>query len=166
RNITRFPTDFMFQLTEEEYSSLKMQPFLTDADQPVVTPEKNLKSQNATSKGTKATSKSQNATSSSTHGGRRTMPYVFTEHGTVMLASVLNSPKAVHASIQVVKAFVRLRELMLANKDLAKKLDSLEEKYDKQFAAVFDAVRRLMEAPEKPAPRKRIGYKRKSDAKE
>lgn len=93
------------------------------------------------------------------------MPYVFTEHGTVMLASVLNSPQAIHASIQVVKAFVRLRELLLANKDLAKKLDELEKKYDKQFVAVFDAIRKLMAPPPpKPVPeKKRVGYRRKDE---
>lgn len=104
---------------------------------------------------------SQSATSS--HGGRRKLPYVFTEHGTVMLASVLNSPKAVHASIQVVKAFVRLRELISANKTLSKRLDELEDNYDKKFAVVFDAIRRLMAPPAKETERKRVGYKRKDE---
>lgn len=103
---------------------------------------------------------SQIATSSDRWGGRRKLPYVFTEHGTVMLASVLNSPQAVHASIQVVKAFVRLREMLIANKELAQKLNALEGKYDKQFAVVFDAIRKLMSPSNSPAPRKKIGYKR------
>ena len=97
------------------------------------------------------------ATSNENRGGRRYFPYVFTEHGAVMLASVLNSPTAVKASIQVVKAFVRLREMLIANKELAEKLDLLEKKYDKNFAVVFDAIRRLMDPP--VAKRKKIGYR-------
>lgn len=150
RNSNRFPKDFMFQLTEKEYESLRSQYAISND------PEDNLRSQNATSN-----LKSQIVISS--HGGRRKLPYVFTEHGPVMLASVLNSPKAVHARIQVVKAFVRLRELMIANKDLSKKLDSLEEKYDRNFAVVFDAIRRLMAPPVKQGERKRVGYKRKNE---
>jgi len=84
-------------------------------------------------------------------------PYAFTEHGALMLASVLNSRVAVAASIQIVRAFVRLRELALTHKDLAGKLDALEKKYDAQFKVVFDAIRQLM-AP--PTPRtKRIGFR-------
>ena len=75
-----------------------------------------------------------------------------------MLASVLNSPIAVEASVQVVRAFVRLREMLASHKDLARKLASLEKKYDQQFQVVFNAIRKLMEPPpNKPKPR--IGYK-------
>ena len=89
-------------------------------------------------------------------GGRRYLPYAFTEHGAVMLASVLNSPIAIEASIQVVRAFVRLSRILASNRDLARKLDALERKYDRQFAVVFDAIRQLM-AP--PVPRRRrIGF--------
>ncbi len=98
--------------------------------------------------------KSQIATSS--WGGRRTLPYVFTEHGVVMLASVLNSPTAVAASIEVVKAFVRLRQMLASNEELARKLDALEKKYDAQFKMVFDAIRQLMAPPEKE--KRRIGF--------
>jgi hypothetical protein len=77
-------------------------------------------------------------------------PYAFTEHGAVMLASVLNSPIAVKASIQVVRAFIRLRELLISHTELARRLDELESKYDKQFAAVFEAIRQLMAPPEQP----------------
>jgi hypothetical protein len=101
--------------------------------------------------------RSQFVTSNDGRGGRRYAPFVFTEHGAVMLASVLNSPVAIKASIQVVKAFVRLRELLIANKELAEKLDSLEKKYDKNFAVVFDAIRRLMDPP--VGRRKKIGYR-------
>jgi hypothetical protein len=94
--------------------------------------------------------RSQVATSSSDWGGRRSMPLAFTEHGAVMLASVLNSPIAVEASIQVVRAFIRLRELLVSHKELSKRLDELEAKYDKQFAVVFEAIRQLMTPPEEP----------------
>jgi len=122
RNKDRFPEDFMFRLSKEEFTDLR--------------------SQSATSR----------------WGGRRYPPNAFTEHGAVMLASVLNSPIAVEASIQVVRAFVRLREMLTSNKELARKLASLEKKYDHQFQVVFDAIRKLMEPPpDKPKPR--IGYK-------
>jgi hypothetical protein len=75
------------------------------------------------------------------------LPRVFTEHGALMLASVLNTAIAVDASIQVVRAFSRLRSILAAHKELAKKLDQLEEKYDAQFKIVFNAIRELMEKP-------------------
>ncbi|MDI6788864.1 MAG: ORF6N domain-containing protein [Planctomycetota bacterium] len=86
-----------------------------------------------------------------------TLPYAFTEHGAVMLASVLNSNIAVKASIQVVRAFVRLREIIASHKELARKLEALEKKYDAQFKVVFDAIRQLME-PSEPPPKTRIGF--------
>lgn len=101
--------------------------------------------------------KSQNATSS--WGGRRTLPFAFTEHGVVMMASVLNSSIAVHASLQVVRTFVRLREILSTHKDLARKLNALEKKYDSQFSLVFDAVRKLMTPP--TLKRRPIGFKNK-----
>ena len=121
RNRDRFPEDFMFQLTKEEWE--------------------NLKSQIATS---------------SQWGGRRTLPFAFTEHGAVMLASVLNTPIAVAASVQVVRAFIRLRTLLVSHEELARKVDALEKKYDAQFKVVFNAIRQLMEPP---APKRRqIGF--------
>lgn len=93
-------------------------------------------------------------------GGRRYRPYAFTEHGAVMLASVLNSPLAVEASIQVVRAFVRLREILATHKELAKKLAELEariEAHDEGITALFEAIRQLMEPPGKP--RRRIGFR-------
>ncbi len=146
RNLARFPKDFMFQLTEKEHEILMSQIVTASSE----SKEEVLMSQIATSK-------------KDGRGGRRKLPYVFTEHGTVMLASVLNSPKAVHASIQVVKAFVRLRELIANNKILSKRLDELEENYDKKFAVVFDAIRRLMAPPQKTGERKRVGYRRKNE---
>jgi hypothetical protein len=85
-----------------------------------------------------------------------TLPYAFTEYGAVMLASVLNSSVAIAASVQVVRAFVKLRELLATHKDLARKLEALERRYDAQFKAVFDAIRQLMAPPE--AKRRRIGF--------
>jgi len=85
-------------------------------------------------------------------------PYAFTEHGAVMLASVLDSPVALAASIQVVRAFVRLRALVAAHDELATKLDALEQKFDQQFRVVFDAIRQLMAPP--PSRATRIGFGR------
>ena len=93
----------------------------------------------------------QNATSRS-WGGRRYPPYAYTEHGAVMAANVLKSKQAIQMSVAVVRAFVRLRRMALSFEGLARKLNTLESKYDKQFQVVFNAVRQLMAAP----PGKRI----------
>ncbi len=87
---------------------------------------------------------------------RKYMPHVFTEHGAIMAATVLNSPQAVQMSVAVVRAFVRLRRLALSVEGLARKVAALENKYDASFRAVFDAIRDLMEPPH--PPRKRIGF--------
>ena len=110
RNRDRFPDDFCFQLTEQEWRS-------------------SLRLQNATLK------RGQH---------RKYMPHVFTEHGAIMAATVLNSPQAVQMSVAVVRAFVRLRRMALSVEGLARKLAVLEGKYDKQFKVVFNAVRQLM----------------------
>jgi hypothetical protein len=89
-------------------------------------------------------------------GGRRYLPYAFTEHGALMAATVLNSPKAIHASVSLVETFVKLRRMALSVESLARKVAALENKYDASFSAVFDAIRDLM-APPSP-PRKRIGF--------
>jgi len=120
RNADRFPSDFVFQLTREEYAELKSQS-VTLGRSP------------------------------------RATPYAFTEHGAVMLANVLRSPTAVQASIAVVRAFVRLREVLATNADLARKVEALERKYDGQFKVVFDALRALMKEPE-AAKKPQIGY--------
>jgi hypothetical protein len=99
--------------------------------------------------------KCQTGTSSS-WGGRRSRPWAFTEHGVAMLSSVLRSKRAVQVNIEIMRAFVRIRELLATHADLARRLDELEKKYDKQFAVVFDAIRQLM-APPKEAKRE-IGY--------
>ena len=98
---------------------------------------------------------------SSKRGGRRYLPYVFTEQGVAMLSSVLNSKRALQVNIEIMRTFVRLRQMLLSNKDLSRRLDELEKKYDKQFAIVFDAIRQLM-APE-PKPKHRIGFQAGKD---
>ena len=134
RNRNRFPDDFAFQLTTEEF--------------------RNSKSQIATS-----SLMSQFVTSSG-HGGRRKLPWAFTEHGAIMLASVLNSDIAVQASIRVVRAFVRLRQMVAANAQLAAKLEELEHRLDSHDEAIVDlfaALKRLLEPPE-PPKRREIGF--------
>jgi len=90
-------------------------------------------------------------------GGARYPPYAFTEQGVAMLASVLRSPRAVAVNIEVVRAFVRLRQLLSTNAELARKLDALERRYDAQFSEVFQAIRQLMTPPDTPR-RRRIGF--------
>ena len=96
-------------------------------------------------------------TSKPVRGGRRYRPYAFTEQGVAMLSSVLRSSRAVQVNIAIMRAFVRLRELLLTNADFARKLDAMEAKYDSQFKVVFDALRQLMTPPD--PPRRRIGFK-------
>ena len=83
-------------------------------------------------------------------------PLAFTEHGAIMAASVLNSPRAIEVSVYVVRAFVKMREVLVTHKELVRRLDEMEGKYDRQFKVVFDAIRALMEPPK--IPRRRIGY--------
>jgi len=85
-------------------------------------------------------------------------PMAFTEQGVAMLSSVLRSPRAVQVNIAIMRAFVRLREMLMSNPDLARKLLALENKYDAQFRVVFDAIRELMEGPP-PPPKPRIGFR-------
>ena len=94
---------------------------------------------------------------SSWGGARRAPPYAFTEQGVAMLSSVLRSPRAVRVNIEIMRAFVRLRQMMATHADLARRLDDLEKKYDSQFRVVFDAIRELMAPPPEP-PGKRIGF--------
>jgi hypothetical protein len=98
----------------------------------------------------------QSGTSKEGRGGRRYLPYVFTQEGVAMLSSVLHSPRAVAVNVAIMRAFVRLRQMALSVEELARKVNSLEKKYDIQFKAVFDARRQLMTPPEKP--KRRIGF--------
>jgi len=121
RNIERFPEDFMFQLTEDEFADLKFQ-FGT-----------------------------------SSWGGTRKPARAFTQEGIAMLSGILRSERAVKVNIAIMRAFVKLREMLASNKELATRLDDMEQKYDKQFKVVFDAIRALMTPPGKP--KGKIGFK-------
>lgn len=104
--------------------------------------------------------RSQFATSSSTHGGRRFRPYAFTEHGVAMLSSVLNSERAVEVNISIMRAFIKLRQLMESNEELHRKLAAVIRKlstHDQYFKVVFDELRKLAQQP--TAPRKQIGFR-------
>ena len=93
-------------------------------------------------------------------GGRRTLPYAFTEQGVAMLSSVLNSDRAIEVNIAIMRAFVKLREVLATHKDLARKLEQIERhlgKHDEEIRVVFDAIRQLMAAPPTP-PKRKIGY--------
>jgi len=129
RNAERFPEDFMFQLTTEEWEALR----------------------------------SQTVTSKAQRGGRRYLPYAFTEQGVAMLSSVLNSSRAIAVNIQIMRVFVRMRELINSNRELARRLNELEARLDKKLtehdqaiAAILSAIRELMHPP---APKRRpIGF--------
>jgi hypothetical protein len=120
RNLARFPSDFMFQLSQAEHIALR--------------------SQTVTLK----TGRGQHA---------KYRPYAFTEQGVAMLSSVLNSDRAVAVNIEIMRAFVRLRQMLLSNAELSRRLDALEKKYDAQFRVVFDAIRKLMTPPATPKKR-------------
>lgn len=124
RNRERFPDDFCFTLSDEEWKNLRYH---------------------------------FGASSFGQWGGRRYFPYAFTEQGVAMLSTVLRSKKAVQVNIEIMRAFVRLREIMATHKDLARKLEEMEKKYDSQFKIVFDAIRQLMMPPEKP--KRPIGFR-------
>jgi len=127
RNQKRFPPDFMFQLSDLEWKSLRLQI--------------------ETSKG---------------RGGTRYLPYAFTEQGLAMLSGILNSDKAIDVNIAIMRAFVFIRQYALSHKDLTEKLNELENKYDKQFKDVYDAINFLLQKDNQESEqkqRKRIGYK-------
>lgn len=127
RNLDRFPSDFMFQLTKEEFSALN---------------------------------RSQIVTGSQKHRDPRFRPYAFTEQGVAMLSTVLRSKRAIAVNVEIMRTFVRLQQILISNAELARKLDGLEKRYDRQFKVVFDAIRQLMT----PATtnRKQIGFRPKA----
>ncbi len=97
----------------------------------------------------------------SSWGGQRYLPYAFTENGVAMLSSVLNSQRAIQVNIQIMRTFTRLREILLSHKDLQKKIEDMEKRYDQQFKIVFDAIKQLLIPPE---PKKRkIGFGREGE---
>jgi hypothetical protein len=95
---------------------------------------------------------------SSAHGGRRGTPYAFTEQGVAMLSSVLQSPRAVQVNIAIMRTFVQLRRLMDGNRDLARRIDALESRYDEQFSAVFDAIKQLITDDKQRKTKRPIGF--------
>jgi hypothetical protein len=141
RNVERFPEDFMFRLSADEARILKSQSVTSSSEDGEIIRGSDLKSQPVISR---------------SWGGRRKLPYAFTEQGVAMLSSVLRSPRAVRVNVEIMRAFVRLRRLLETNKELASKLAELEAKYDGQFKIVFDAIRELMTPPE--TPRRPIGF--------
>jgi hypothetical protein len=129
RNPERFPPDFMFQLTQGEWNSLKSQ--LGDSD---------LKD----------------------HGGRRKLPYVFTEHGVLMLSSVLNSNRAIAVNIQIMRVYIQIKEMLQTNQDLVARMMEMEERMegqDERILRVFQYVQQLVEEEGEAVPRKKVGYK-------
>jgi phage regulator Rha-like protein len=144
RNIKRFPADFMFQLTKEEFDGLRFQ---------IETSEKSnsLRLQNETSNG---------------RGGTRYMPYAFTEQGVAMLSGVLHSDKAINMNIAIMRAFVEIRQIIFRQNDLKEQLREIKERlgeHDTQLNHIYDAMENLLD--EKAAQRKwddreRIGFKR------
>ncbi|MFY9226802.1 MAG: ORF6N domain-containing protein [Blastocatellia bacterium] len=128
RNISRFPEDFMFQLTESEFDILRYQ----------------------------------FGTSNNKRGGRRYLPYAFTQEGIAMLSSVLNSEQAIQVNIAIMRAFVKLRQFIVSNEELAKKLTEFEKKTDARFQVVFDTIKKLIKAqipaPPSQIPKKQIGF--------
>ena len=130
RNTTRFPENFMFQLSNDEYNFLSLQLAKTNL-------------------------RFQNGTSSKDHGGRRYLPYVFTEHGVVMLSSILKSEKAAQVSIAVVNAFIKMREYLSTHKQILDKL----KKHDSDFVIIFDVLKQLTEKKKEPVTHKQIGFR-------
>lgn len=138
RNKDRFPEDFMFQLSAGEWDRSRSQ-FVT------------------------ASLKTAGMRSQSVTASRRNiaaLPYAFTEQGVAMLSSVLRSPRAVEVNIAIMRTFVQLRRLMDSNRDLARRIEAMERRYDEQFASVFDAIKRLVAEDEnrKVRPKRRIGF--------
>ncbi len=148
RNTERFPPDFLFRLTLQEVADLRSQSVTSSGEGEWV--------RNSTAEGLEG-NRSPSVTGSQKHRDPRFRPYAFTEHGALMAANVLRSPRAVKMSVFVVRAFVRLRRMVASNAELARRLDELEKKHDAQFKVVFDAIRALMTPPR--ARRRRIGFR-------
>jgi hypothetical protein len=138
RNRERFPEDFMFQLSVEEWAALRSQIVTT--------------AQSGTA------NSSQTVMSSRKHRGLAYRPYAFTEQGVAMLSSVLRSQRAVEVNIAIMRTFVQLRRLMDSNRDPARRIDALEARYDEQFASVFDAIKQLITEDKQRKGKRPIGF--------
>jgi hypothetical protein len=138
RNLDRFPEDFMFQLTLEEWERMRSQ---TVTSYPAGNP---MRSQTVTASRRNVTA----------------LPYAFTEQGVAMLSSVLRSQRAVEVNIAIMRTFVQLRRLMDSNRDLGRRIEAMEKRYDEQFSAVFDAIKQLIadDQAKKSKPSRRIGF--------
>ena len=159
RNIKRFPKDFMFQLSKEEFEDLRYQIETLEAtDNP-------LRLQNVTSKKTDQSLRLQNATSKG-RGGTRYLPYAFTEQGVAMLSGILNSDKAISMNIAIMRAFVEIRKIIYRQNDLKEQMKEIKDRlgeHDAQLSQIYDAMENLLD--EKAAQRKwddrqRIGFKK------
>ena len=137
RNKTRFPEDFAFRLSREEFDNMRSQIVTTSKDRLGIW--------------------SQIVTTSQKYRRSDSLPVAFTEQGVAMLSSVLRSARAVEVNIAIMRTFVQLRRLMDTNRDLAHKIEALEKKYDEQFAVVFEAIKQLIAPP--AAPQKQIGFR-------
>jgi hypothetical protein len=147
RNADRFPEDFMFRLTRAEVEALNRSQFATGSE----------------STESEAPNRSQTVTGSQKHRDPRFPPFAFTEHGAIMAATILNSPRAVEMSVYVVRAFVKLRELLASNLELARRLDELEARIARQFAshdqAITAMLKTIRELMNPPLPKRRgIGF--------
>lgn len=145
RNRDRFPEDFMFRLTAEEVFNLRSRIVTSSSDVPKIEPV--------------TSNWSQNVTGFEGHGGLRYRPYAFTEQGVAMLSSVLKSERAVKVNIAIMRAFVKLREMLDTNRELAKRFSELETrvgKHDDEIAAIIEAIRQLIRPENRP--RREIGF--------
>ena len=140
RNIERFPEDFMFEISNEEYNSLKI----------------SLRSQIVTLKNNP--DETEEETSSKRGKHTKYLPYVFTQEGVAALSGVLRSPIAIQVNISIMRAFVALRQMITGYQELLKRIEELEESTDAQFSEVYQALTQLLSKPE-PKPRKPIGYR-------
>jgi len=129
RNLSRFPSDFMFRLKSKEVEILRFQ---------------------------------SGTSSRSVHGGRRYLPYAFTEHGVAMLSSVLHSDRAIQVNIAIMRAFVQLRSMLATHEELRQKINEMEKRYDSRFQAVFATLRQMLESP--IPPKRKIGFHAKTDS--
>jgi len=160
RNADRFPEDFMFQLTATEWWDLKSQ-FATSSSESAEDQQDALnRSRIATVKTEASDRANQSQFVTGSHGGRRKLPYAFTEHGAIMAATVLNSPEAVTMSVYVVRAFVQMREQIAANREILKRLAEIDHsllQHDKALQVIWTQLQPLLASP--PVPRKpRIGF--------
>ena len=146
RNIQRFPSDFMFQLTKEEYDSLRFQIETSTPSQPL---------------------RFQNETLKNRRGGDRYLPYAFTEQGVAMLSGILRSEKAINMNIAIMRAFVEVRRILLKQIDLREQIKELKDRlgeHDMQLSHIYDAMENLLDekaGAKKWEDRERIGFKKR-----